>query len=446
MFRRLYLPAKILYLSARVALLIAYIQWLLSEVAEAQLEENLALYNSISLKPNWDSMLHMFVSYAALYNFTEIEDKIRNIVLFDLKRIPSQVDRKKNEDFITNLLFEMYRSSLLDRCKLEVLINYNPGFHLMIRDDKALNEGQEVDAGINALYFNAKNILYLYQFDIYGNAEQYTQSFSHELRHALDTFNNFKNGFCLHEGYPQASIYGSKTEESCATGSVDALRVSRLIKKDFKRVVRLYEASNVLGTRRTQNQSDQLSQLGMLLKASGYTASGFSDYSVPDWEWVTKVYGFNSTTQAYQWNPSGNALPYKILVNPMGAKTFWLVKYLLAYNPQLKQGVWALSIPLNVSEANLIEDLLNNIMFRMSVLKNYYKKAEFSYEAGAHIDEVLSPYTHPVLHQNKKTTLRSWLFPRLSAHEKTRYTKEFKTCLNQQNSQAENRKRGLKLA
>jgi hypothetical protein len=431
MFRHANLP-RIFNIYARFIFLVFYLQWLAAEVSEALKPQDTMelLWSSSFLMTHWAEMRYEYRSLGVVVNRVNLKEKIHNILSFDFFVKPSQSKQKANEKFITNILFNMYESNPLDRCKLEFILTSNPGFVISVTD-KLEDDKRK---GILAAYTPQSNVLYLYNFNTRYNVDMYRQSLLHEFHHVVDALNNFKNNFCTHDGYPKSLIHGNTSEQACAYRSPDALRVTTLIKEDFKSVVSLFESNNLPVSMRTQNQSNELTQLGLLLKLYNYLPRIFSADDVNDVR-IFKDYHFNVTTKTYQLNDTKDALRYTRELRPLDKKSYLVINYLLEYHPSFKSGAWFFSKPFDTSEENLISDVLNNLVYRMSLL-NYlnfiYSSAELSYEAGAHIDEVLSLYSHSVVHENKTTTLRGWLFPRLSEHEKTRHSPEYKMCLDRE--------------
>jgi hypothetical protein len=325
MFRRVSLP-RVFYFSLRFAFLLSYLQWLVSEVAEAQPKENHdRLLHSMSLQSNWAATLYDFVVVDADYTLTEIQKKIHDLLVFDLTLQPTPYQQTMNTDFLADILFNMYQSNPLDHCKLEFLIKHNPGFYILASDKKTKEATHA-----NAAYSPVFNILHLYDFNIQRQPEAYTQTFSHLLRHAVDTFNNFKNGFCLHLGYPRSFIHGDTTAESCRLDSPDAWRVYRLVNDDLKAVVRLFENNNLPATLRTQAQWHQLFQLGTLLTKYNYVPGTFTvAYDKVAAELFLKTYTFNAATHTYRLNSNQVAVTYPMQVDLFDGKTYELPRFLL---------------------------------------------------------------------------------------------------------------------
>jgi hypothetical protein len=421
MLRNIPLP-RIWNFTVRFALLLFYIQWL-SEMTAAQFnDDDNTLFNFNPLaSTTWMRMQNFQGSYVVESNATKIKNKLRELLVFHT----AYREDTANKDYFTEILFEMHQSNPLDHCKLEFLLSYNPGFYFITSDQPDANLTHPSNGG----YSESFNILYVFDFNINYNANFYRQLFSHELRHAIETLNNFKNGFCMHNGYPLPYIHGSNLPGSCETDSDYAVRVSKLIKKDFKRVLRLFEATTLLASQQTPKQHAELTQLGQLLKRYNYQPTFYTDADIPDPYRVLSTYSYNSTTHTYQITPD-NVAPYKFQVKLDRNKTYVLDNYVVAYNARLKQGSWTFAKPFDTSEINLTRDLLCNILYRMNYLNLYYTEFEKTYETAAYLDEVLSPYSRPVIFEGNLTSLRGWLFPRLSNHEKTHYSKEFKTCLD----------------
>ncbi len=430
MFRRTNLPSIFYFL--RLAFLFSYIQWLMSE-AQAQPQDNRArIAASMSLEPNWAHIYYDYTVVNADYTLTEVQKKIRELIMFDFTTKLSLDQQKINTDFLSNILFSMYQSNPLDHCKLDFLIKYNPGFYILA-SDKFTHPASK----FNADYSPDKNILSLNDLDTRRHANGYKQTFSHVLRHAVDSLNNFKNGFCLHKGYPRSYIHGDAAVGSCELSSPDARRVYKLVSDDLADMMRLFASNSLAAAFRTPEQSAQLSQLGALLSKYMYQPTTFSAFDTNiNLERVSKTYVFNTATFTYQLANSKNVVTQTIQIDMLSNHSPYLTKYLLEFNPFLNEATWGFSEPFNTSEANLISDVINNIIVRIYMLKLHYTEAGLSYKTGPNLDEVLSPYSRPVVFNGNVTSLRNWLFPRLSAHEKSRYSKEFNDCLEHEESTA----------
>ncbi len=98
------------------------------------------------------------------------------------------------------------------------------------------------------------------------------------------------------------------------------------------------------------------------------------------------------------------------------------------------QARYTLANPYDNHTLSLCIDLLSNLIERIDQLKHFagYDKYQKLLEVPSHVDQVLAPYSHSVMLKDKVTSLRGFLFPKISAHDETRYSPEYAECVSRE--------------
>jgi hypothetical protein len=360
-----------------------------------------------------------------------IENKLLAIfTLANLTMLYTQQNRNNDEIFITDALVSIYNRNAVDKCKLDTLLEFSPSFKIILEDDT--NMGREGG------YYASRQSLTLPLMSYKQDKMIFSQMLSHELKHAIDAFNNFNNGVCVQSkngiSYGSPEIHGT-TPTDCHFDFTDQSRVDNLIAEDFKRIKHLFALAQMDTHKLNKAEKEELKMLDKLIKAYNYKHSWrMLDYNgqAPDPERVEvfkQHYVYDKKTSLYHAKSSLSTYytPYTII-----GTTYNFQTYIFKYSEQYNYALVALSLIKDSSIKNLRFDLLINLLLAFGeVVRQKYDENVFVLEVPAYVENVLAKYSHTVKlpGETNYTSLRGWLFPRIHAHDKARASKEYDTCL-----------------
>jgi hypothetical protein len=353
-------------------------------------------------------------------NFTT---HIESFIGFDLKYPYGETDQAKDKEYIVRLLLHIYKYNYIDRCKLDSLLNDFPAlpkFTFLLTSD---------DRGGLASYYPFINSILLPPMIHLKDPVVTAQYFSHELRHAIDAYNNIKKGICINKlgrlTEADAFIFGSGAD--CNGDTQDRKRVTKLIHKDIARIEKMYLSLLNPG----KSDYVELDILLELIKKYNYKKI----FTAGELEEPNKQLNIQNIQRAYRYDkvqnsyvPGDKFLGEKLEIQPLAQK-HKLTRYYTRYNLMTHQMISFLTHPDEVTLRDLAKDLLMNILMFVNEVKTqpaYNNEYSFTHETAAFLDMALGPYSHKLA--NTEKTLKEWLLPELSAHQLKRATTEVKEC------------------
>jgi hypothetical protein len=349
---------------------------------------------------------------------------IESIIKCDLKYPYAEEDQTKDKKYVIELLLHMYKYNYIDRCKLDSLLNNPP----TTRKLGILLTSEKLEGA--AEYFSISHLVFIPILVHLHDPVVEAQYLSHELRHAIDSYNNMRKGICIEKWagleYATAVISGFNKGDTCAFDTRDRNRVTKLIKKDLARIEEMY--LSLLNS--SASKHVELAGLLELIKKYNYkktinaspVGGSSKQENIRNFE---KIYQLDKARNSYV---AGNRLlGSETSIEPL-TKKYSFTEYYLRYNFLSNQAIKTYTSPNKETLLDLAEDLLINLLYSAHLAKHSpaYDEKSYPYEAGAFFDCALAPYSHKLAGSEK--TLKEWLFPELSAHQLMRAADEVKEC------------------
>jgi hypothetical protein len=365
----------------------------------------------------------LLASQLTIENFTRI------IVTKGKAADYSRDQNNKDINFLSTSLLEIYQENLIDHCKLECLINFSDHFKIIIETDFVTLKQQlghvETSGFLFAVYINEHTAIYLPHNFHTDNKELFKKRISHELRHAVDAFNNFQVHLCLETVDQQTFAFaahnlfaGSNSYLACTVSELDATGFAAHLKADKTRMENLYELLFIkTKAQKTTEELQQVQEFWELFSQYNYRRTLYPTRAefVPKKELQRYGYKFDTKTQKFH-----AADKYYL-----GQKSFFVQEANYINN----SAAVYFTPPQDISPRNMARDMFLSLSQRLSYLETdtNYQPGTRLMEYSAFIDEVLALYSHRVAGQ--PLSLREWMFPQLTEFFARQASEPYQKCL-----------------